>query len=174
MCIIHVEDGLVKYRDPFLGGPVACLTDISQPMFVVNNAIYTLQNLLGDGEGELALLAKDISMLRRLAICLDYNPTMHDAVRRCKFGCNHIQKVMLMLSRSVWCLFGLRLFANAHNQPGLYNGNRELYTTVHRDRGGEDTMYWSRYGYCGLYLDTSLGDFPLRDILAGGNEMDDS
>lgn len=46
VCIIHVEDGLVKYRDPFLGGPVACLADISQPTFVANNAIYALQTLL--------------------------------------------------------------------------------------------------------------------------------
>ncbi|KAG2344935.1 hypothetical protein BDR05DRAFT_164024 [Suillus weaverae] len=49
VCIIHVEDGLVKYRDSFPGGPVAFFTDVSQPTFVVNNVIYTLQTLLGDG-----------------------------------------------------------------------------------------------------------------------------
>ncbi|KAG1767856.1 hypothetical protein EV702DRAFT_979809 [Suillus placidus] len=49
VCIIHVEDGLVKYRDSFPGGPVAFFTDVSQPTFVANNVIYTLQTLLGDG-----------------------------------------------------------------------------------------------------------------------------
>ncbi|KAG1737011.1 hypothetical protein EDB19DRAFT_1008378 [Suillus lakei] len=47
--IVHVENGLVKYRDTFPGGPVAFFTDITQNTFVIKNAIYTLQTLLGDG-----------------------------------------------------------------------------------------------------------------------------
>ncbi|KAG2341875.1 hypothetical protein BDR05DRAFT_864712, partial [Suillus weaverae] len=47
--IIHVENGLVKYRDTFPGGPVAFFTDLVQAMFVVKNAILVLETLLGDG-----------------------------------------------------------------------------------------------------------------------------
>ncbi|KAG1736985.1 hypothetical protein EDB19DRAFT_1909994 [Suillus lakei] len=47
--IIRIEDGLVKYRDTFPGGPVAFLADVSQKTFVVKNAIIALQTLLGDG-----------------------------------------------------------------------------------------------------------------------------
>jgi len=47
--IIHVERGLVKYRDTFPGGPVAFFTDVTQDTFVIKNAIYSAQTLLGDG-----------------------------------------------------------------------------------------------------------------------------
>lgn len=47
--IIHVENGLVKYRDTFLGGPVAYFADLLQELFVVKNAILVLETLLGDG-----------------------------------------------------------------------------------------------------------------------------
>ncbi|KAG2052716.1 hypothetical protein BDR06DRAFT_887387 [Suillus hirtellus] len=47
--IIHLEHGLVKYRDTFPGGPVAFFADVTQVTFVIKNAIYTLQTLLGDG-----------------------------------------------------------------------------------------------------------------------------
>ncbi|KAG2144641.1 uncharacterized protein EDB93DRAFT_1087542 [Suillus bovinus] len=47
--IIHVERGLVEYRDTFLGGPIAFFADVTQTTFVTKNAIYTLQTLLGDG-----------------------------------------------------------------------------------------------------------------------------
>ncbi|KAG2754599.1 hypothetical protein P692DRAFT_20719436 [Suillus brevipes Sb2] len=47
--IIRTEDGLVKYRDTFPGGPVAFFADVSQETFVVKCAIYVLQTLLGDG-----------------------------------------------------------------------------------------------------------------------------
>ncbi|KAG2066992.1 hypothetical protein BDR04DRAFT_1214926 [Suillus decipiens] len=47
--IIHLERGLVKYRDTFPGGPVAFFADVTQVTFVIKNAIYTLQTLLGDG-----------------------------------------------------------------------------------------------------------------------------
>ncbi|KAG2125499.1 hypothetical protein DEU56DRAFT_569486 [Suillus clintonianus] len=47
--IIYVEDGLVKDRDTFPGGPVAFFADLVQEMFVVKNAILVLQTMLGDG-----------------------------------------------------------------------------------------------------------------------------
>lgn len=47
--IIRLEDGFVKYRDTFPGGPVGFFEDISQPTFVTKNLIYALQTMLGDG-----------------------------------------------------------------------------------------------------------------------------
>ncbi|KAG1771536.1 hypothetical protein EDD22DRAFT_976864 [Suillus occidentalis] len=47
--IIRLEDGFVKYRHVFPGGPVAFFQDISQPTFVTKNIIYALQTMLGDG-----------------------------------------------------------------------------------------------------------------------------
>ncbi|KAG2140177.1 hypothetical protein DEU56DRAFT_856398 [Suillus clintonianus] len=47
--IIRLEDGLVKYRDTFPGGPAAFFADISKKTFVVKNAILALHTLLGDG-----------------------------------------------------------------------------------------------------------------------------
>ncbi|KAG2122953.1 uncharacterized protein EDB93DRAFT_1244343 [Suillus bovinus] len=47
--IIRVEDGLVKYRDTFPGGPVAFFADPSQYTFTIGNVLYGLQTLLGDG-----------------------------------------------------------------------------------------------------------------------------
>ncbi|KAG2129192.1 uncharacterized protein EDB93DRAFT_142256 [Suillus bovinus] len=47
--IIRVEDGLVKYRDTFPGGPVAFFADPSQYTFTIGNALYVLQTLLADG-----------------------------------------------------------------------------------------------------------------------------
>jgi hypothetical protein len=47
--IIRLEDGLVKYRDTFPGGPAAFFADVSQMTYVVKNAIYILHTLLGDG-----------------------------------------------------------------------------------------------------------------------------
>ncbi|KAG2110696.1 hypothetical protein DEU56DRAFT_749797 [Suillus clintonianus] len=47
--IIHLEDGLVKYRDTFPGGPAAFFAYAPQPTFVAKNAIYILQTLVGDG-----------------------------------------------------------------------------------------------------------------------------
>ncbi|KAG0706686.1 hypothetical protein DFH29DRAFT_137655 [Suillus ampliporus] len=46
--IIRVEDGLVKYRDSFPGGPAAFFTDVSQTTFVIKYLLYILQTLLGD------------------------------------------------------------------------------------------------------------------------------
>ncbi|KAG1786479.1 uncharacterized protein HD556DRAFT_1248299 [Suillus plorans] len=47
--IIRIEDGLVKYRDTFPGGPAAFFADNSEETLVVKNAILVLQTLLGDG-----------------------------------------------------------------------------------------------------------------------------
>jgi len=47
--IIRIEDGLVKYRDTFSGGPAAFFADVSQETYVIKNAIYILHTLLGDG-----------------------------------------------------------------------------------------------------------------------------
>ncbi|KAG2140175.1 hypothetical protein DEU56DRAFT_735068 [Suillus clintonianus] len=47
--IIHLEAGLVQYRDTYPGGPMAFFADFHRGTFVAKNAIYTLQTLLGDG-----------------------------------------------------------------------------------------------------------------------------
>jgi hypothetical protein len=47
--VIRIEQGFVTRRDTIPGGPLTFFADVSQPTFVVKNAIYTLQTLLGDG-----------------------------------------------------------------------------------------------------------------------------
>ncbi|KAG1773169.1 hypothetical protein EDD22DRAFT_767721 [Suillus occidentalis] len=47
--VIRTEDGLVKYRDTFPGGPLAFFADVSQETFVAKCVTYVLQTLLGDG-----------------------------------------------------------------------------------------------------------------------------
>lgn len=47
--IIRVEDGLVKYRDTYPGGPAAFFADISQETYVIKHALYVLQTLVADG-----------------------------------------------------------------------------------------------------------------------------
>lgn len=47
--IIRVEDGLVKDRDTYPGGPAAFFADISQETYVIKHALYILQTLLADG-----------------------------------------------------------------------------------------------------------------------------
>ncbi|KAG1818856.1 hypothetical protein EV424DRAFT_1404987 [Suillus variegatus] len=47
--IIRVEDGLVKYRDTYPGGPRAFFADVSQETYVIKHALYVLQTLLADG-----------------------------------------------------------------------------------------------------------------------------
>ncbi|KIK48574.1 hypothetical protein CY34DRAFT_798080 [Suillus luteus UH-Slu-Lm8-n1] len=46
---IRVEDGLVKYRNTFPGGPVAFFADLTQQTVVIKNVVYVLQTLLADG-----------------------------------------------------------------------------------------------------------------------------
>ncbi|KAG2053865.1 hypothetical protein BDR06DRAFT_885126 [Suillus hirtellus] len=47
--IIRVEDGLVKYRDTYPGGPAAFFADVAQETYVIKHALYVLQTLLADG-----------------------------------------------------------------------------------------------------------------------------
>ncbi|KAG1725532.1 hypothetical protein EDB19DRAFT_1915048 [Suillus lakei] len=47
--IIRVEDGLVKYRDTYPGGPVAYFGDLTQQTYVIKHGLYILQTLLADG-----------------------------------------------------------------------------------------------------------------------------
>ncbi|KAI9461380.1 hypothetical protein HD554DRAFT_2028332 [Boletus coccyginus] len=47
--IVRIDEGLVKYRDTFPGGPRAFFADVAQNTFVMKNAIFTLQTLVGDG-----------------------------------------------------------------------------------------------------------------------------
>ena len=47
--IVRIDEGLVKYRNTFPGGPLAFFGDVAQNTFVIKNAIYTLQTLVGDG-----------------------------------------------------------------------------------------------------------------------------
>lgn len=44
-----MEDGLVKYRDTYPGGPAAFFADISQETYVIKHALYALQTLVADG-----------------------------------------------------------------------------------------------------------------------------
>jgi hypothetical protein len=46
--IIRVELGFVKYRDTFPGGPAAYFADITQPLYLARNVIFTSQTLVGD------------------------------------------------------------------------------------------------------------------------------
>ncbi|KAG2751868.1 hypothetical protein P692DRAFT_20799754 [Suillus brevipes Sb2] len=47
--IIRTEEGLVQYRDTFPGGPEAFFAEIARKTFVIKNAIFVSQTLLGDG-----------------------------------------------------------------------------------------------------------------------------
>ncbi|KIK48550.1 hypothetical protein CY34DRAFT_71598 [Suillus luteus UH-Slu-Lm8-n1] len=49
VCVIRVEDGLVKYRNTYPGGPVAFFADTSQKTYIIKQALYILQTLLADG-----------------------------------------------------------------------------------------------------------------------------
>jgi len=46
---VRIDEGLVKYRDTFPDGPRAFFADVAQNTFVMKNAIFTLQTLVGDG-----------------------------------------------------------------------------------------------------------------------------
>ena len=104
--IVRVEEGLVRYRDTFPGGPPAFFADVAQVTFVIKNAIYVMQTLLGDGvvvssvfvnqltirlDCMTVFLAKDISLLRRLAICVDHNLPKRALVRCRRSGFDHTQ-----------------------------------------------------------------------------------
>jgi hypothetical protein len=57
----------VKYRDTYPGGPVAFFADVTQNTFVIKNAIYTLQTLLGDG-----VVVRSIFFICKLEILMAY------------------------------------------------------------------------------------------------------
>lgn len=88
--IVRIDEGLVKLRDTFPGGPLAFFEDVAQKTFVIKNGIYALQTLLGDGvvvrlNSHLICLANsriDISLLRRVAIDLDHPPSFNALVQR--------------------------------------------------------------------------------------------
>lgn len=104
--IIRTEDGLVKYRDTFPGGPVAFFADVSQETFVVKCAIYVLQTLLGDGV-----------MIYR---CYVVWKSVRIIILPCVMWCGVASEVIIMfrelcaliLPRSVRCLLDLQLFAS--------------------------------------------------------------
>jgi len=100
--IVRVENGFVKYRDTFPGGPTAYFADVTQPLFVAKNFILVFQTLVSDGVlvssilllPDLSplgsqiriLLTKDLSLLRRLAIYLDSSPTEFALVLQRRLG----------------------------------------------------------------------------------------
>lgn len=47
--IIHVEDGLVKYRDTWPGGPTAFFANMTVETYVIKHALYIFQTVLADG-----------------------------------------------------------------------------------------------------------------------------
>ncbi|KIK48622.1 hypothetical protein CY34DRAFT_785894 [Suillus luteus UH-Slu-Lm8-n1] len=47
--IFRAEDGLVKHRDIFPGGPTAFFADVSQSTYLIKSALYVMQTLLADG-----------------------------------------------------------------------------------------------------------------------------
>ncbi|KAG2120369.1 hypothetical protein DEU56DRAFT_865191 [Suillus clintonianus] len=47
--VIRMEDGLVKYRGTYPGGPVAYLADPTQKTLAIMHVFYVLQTLLADG-----------------------------------------------------------------------------------------------------------------------------
>ncbi|KAG2144649.1 uncharacterized protein EDB93DRAFT_526896 [Suillus bovinus] len=47
--IIRIEEGLVKHRDTFPGGPAAWLANTYEETWIIKDTILVLQTLLGDG-----------------------------------------------------------------------------------------------------------------------------
>lgn len=47
--IIRVENGFVKYRDTWPGGPAAFFADITEETYVIKHALYIFQTVLADG-----------------------------------------------------------------------------------------------------------------------------
>ncbi|KAF8552348.1 hypothetical protein OG21DRAFT_149628 [Imleria badia] len=47
--IVRIMEGLILYRDTYVGGPVAFFSDVSQWTFVAKNYVFTAQTLIGDG-----------------------------------------------------------------------------------------------------------------------------
>jgi hypothetical protein len=47
--IIRIDQGLVKQRNSFPGGPAAFFADVTQSTFISKSSVFTVQTLLGDG-----------------------------------------------------------------------------------------------------------------------------
>ncbi|KAG2137927.1 hypothetical protein DEU56DRAFT_343655 [Suillus clintonianus] len=47
--IIRVENGFVKYRDTWPGGPAAFFADITEETYVIKHALYIFQTVVADG-----------------------------------------------------------------------------------------------------------------------------
>ncbi|KAG1744858.1 hypothetical protein EDB19DRAFT_1960659 [Suillus lakei] len=47
--IIRVENGFVKYRDTWPGGPAAFFADVTEETYVIKHALYIFQTVLADG-----------------------------------------------------------------------------------------------------------------------------
>ena len=47
--IVRVENGFVKYRDTFPGGPAVYFADTTQPLYLIKSTIFTLQTMVADG-----------------------------------------------------------------------------------------------------------------------------
>ncbi|KAG2040435.1 hypothetical protein BDR03DRAFT_857930 [Suillus americanus] len=46
--IVRIENGLVKYRDTWPGGPVAFFVDVTEETYVIKHALYIFQTVLAD------------------------------------------------------------------------------------------------------------------------------
>ncbi|KAG1848087.1 hypothetical protein DFJ58DRAFT_729989 [Suillus subalutaceus] len=46
--IVRVENGLVKYRDTWPGGPVAFFEDVTEETYVIKHGLYVFQTVLAD------------------------------------------------------------------------------------------------------------------------------
>jgi hypothetical protein len=81
--IVRVENGLVKYRDTWRGGPAAFFADVTEETYVIKHGLFIFQTVLVDGVmvrsyfdfclkscGLIGVpcLAKDLSLLCSLAI----------------------------------------------------------------------------------------------------------
>lgn len=108
MTIIHVENGLVKYRDTWPGGPAAFFTDITEETYVIKHALYVSQTVLADGLmvrscvnlrlklcelTGMPCLAKDLSLLCSLAIHTRNHRTEFAVVCCRRSGLNNILEV---------------------------------------------------------------------------------
>ncbi|KAG1809707.1 uncharacterized protein BJ212DRAFT_1379244 [Suillus subaureus] len=47
--IVRIENGLVKYRDTWPGGPAAFFADVTEETYVIKHALYIFQTVLADG-----------------------------------------------------------------------------------------------------------------------------
>lgn len=104
MSVVRVEDGLVKYRNTFPGGPVVFFADLSQYTFTIKNVLYILQTLVADGVvvspyfymqlkclwAHRSCSVEDLSMLCCMAITLGRRPTRHAVVQCCRLVRDHV------------------------------------------------------------------------------------